>query len=89
MVMTGADDHNMVKSFRCLASLKPSERKTLQPIDQTASIEQSPGKQIFRTGLQIVVDDIRKKADLYDQVIKPFLVDKSNLDQAERITEAK
>jgi hypothetical protein len=86
--MTGADDHKMVKSFRSLASLKSSERKTLQSIDQTAGIEQSPGKQI-RTGLQIVVDDIRKKVDLHDQVIKPFLVDKSNLDQAERIAEAK
>jgi inositol transport system substrate-binding protein len=60
----------------------------LQPIDQTASIEQSPGKQI-RTGLQIVVDHIRKKAPLHDEVIKPFLVDKANLDQAERIAEAK
>jgi inositol transport system substrate-binding protein len=56
--------------------------------DQTATIEQSPGKQI-RTAMQIVVDHIRNKTPLHDQVIKPFLVDKSNLDQAERIAEAK
>jgi inositol transport system substrate-binding protein len=56
--------------------------------DQTATIEQTPGKQI-RTGLQIVVDNIRNKTPLHDAVIKPFLVDKSNLDQAERIAEAK
>jgi inositol transport system substrate-binding protein len=56
--------------------------------DQAATIEQSPGKQI-RTGMQVVVDYIRKKTPLHDEVIKPFLVDKTNLDQAERIAEAK
>jgi inositol transport system substrate-binding protein len=56
--------------------------------DQTATIEQSPGKQV-RTALQIIVDHVRKKTPLHDEVIKPFLVDKTNLDQAERIAEAK
>jgi inositol transport system substrate-binding protein len=56
--------------------------------DQTATIEQSPGKQV-RTALQIIVDHVRKKNPLHDEVVKPFLVDKSNLDQAERIAEAK
>jgi inositol transport system substrate-binding protein len=56
--------------------------------DQTATIEQSPGKQV-RTALEIIVDHIRKKTPLHDEVIKPFLVDKTNLDQAERIAEAK
>jgi inositol transport system substrate-binding protein len=56
--------------------------------DQTATIEQSPGKQI-RTATEIIVDHIRKKTLLYDEVIKPFLVDKANLDKAERIGEAK
>jgi hypothetical protein len=46
----------------------------LQPINQTASIAQSLGKQI-RTGLQIVVDHIRKKTPLRDEAIKSFLVD--------------
>jgi inositol transport system substrate-binding protein len=56
--------------------------------DQTATIEQSPGKQI-RTAMEIIVDHLRKKIPLHDEVIKPFLVDKSNLDKAERISEAK
>ena len=56
--------------------------------DQTATIEQSPGKQV-RTALEIIVDHIRKKTPLHDEVIKPFLVDQSNLDKAERIAEAK
>ncbi len=34
-------------------------------------------------------DHIRKKGPLHDEVIKPFLVDKSNLDQAKRIADAK
>jgi hypothetical protein len=46
----------------------------LQPIDQTARIAQSSGKQI-RPGLQIVVDHIRKKAPLHNEAIKSFLVD--------------
>jgi inositol transport system substrate-binding protein len=74
--------------FGCLSSLKPPERKTLQPIDQTATIEQSPGKQV-RTALEVIVDHIRNKSPLHDEVIKPFLVDQSNLDKAERIAEAK
>ena len=56
--------------------------------DQTATIKQSPGKQI-RTAMGIIVDHIRKKTPLHDQVIKPFLVDKTDLDKAERIGEAK
>ena len=56
--------------------------------DQTATIEQSPGKQV-RTALEIIVDHIRNKAPLHPEVIKPFLVDQSNLDTAERIAEAK
>jgi hypothetical protein len=35
------------------------------------------------------VDHIRKKTPLHDEVIKPFLVDKTNLDKAGRIGEAK
>jgi hypothetical protein len=61
----------------CLA--KPPESETLPSIDQTASVVQSPGEQI-RTGLQIVVDHIRKKTPLHDEGIKPFPVDKTNLD---------
>ena len=56
--------------------------------DQTATIEQSPGKQV-RTALQIIVDHVRKKTPLHDEVIKPFLVDKTNLDQAEPLAEPK
>jgi inositol transport system substrate-binding protein len=56
--------------------------------DQTATIEQSPGKQV-RTALQIIVEHVRNKTPLHDEVIKPFLVEKTNLDQAERIAEAK
>ena len=56
--------------------------------DQTATIEQSPGKQI-RTAMEIIADHIRKKTPLHDEAIKPFLVDKTNLDKAERIGEAK
>jgi inositol transport system substrate-binding protein len=56
--------------------------------DQTATIEQSPGKQI-RTALQIILDHIRNKTPLHDEAIKPFLVDQSNLDKGERIAEAK
>ena len=54
----------------------------------TATIEQSPGKQVS-TAMEIVVDFIRNKTPMHDEVIKPFLVDKENLDQAERIGEAK
>ena len=56
--------------------------------DQTATIEQSPGKQI-RTAMEIIADHILKKTPLHDEAIKPFLVDKTNLDKAERIGEAK
>jgi inositol transport system substrate-binding protein len=56
--------------------------------DQTATIEQSPGKQV-RTALQVIVDHIRNKSPLHDEVLKPFIVDQSNLDKAERIAEAK
>jgi inositol transport system substrate-binding protein len=54
----------------------------------TATIEQSPGKQVS-TAMEIVVDFLRNKTPMHDEVIKPFLVDKENLDQAERIGEAK
>ncbi len=56
--------------------------------DQTATIEQTPGKQI-RTALEIIVDHLRNKTPLHDEVIKPYVVDKENLDKAERIGEAK
>jgi len=56
--------------------------------DQTATVEQSPGKQI-RTALQVIVKHIREKSPLKDEVIKPFLVDQSDLGKAERIAEAK
>ena len=78
----------LLDRFGCPSSLKPPERKTSQPIDQTASIAQSPGQQV-RTALQIIVDHVRNKTPLHDEVIKPFLVDKTNLDQAERIAAAK
>ena len=54
----------------------------------TATIEQSPGKQV-RTAMGIVLDYLRNKTPMHDEVIKPFLVDKENLDQAERIGQAK
>jgi inositol transport system substrate-binding protein len=54
----------------------------------TATIEQSPGKQISRA-MEIVVDFLRNKTPMHDEIIKPFLVDKENLDKAERIGEAK
>ena len=43
----------------------------------------------FEPPSKIIVDHLRKKSPLHDESIKPFLVDKSNLDQAERIAEAK
>jgi xylulokinase len=43
-----------------------------------------------QTGIsKVIVDHIRKNSPLQDEVVKPFLVDKSNLDKAERIAEAK
>jgi hypothetical protein len=59
----------------------------LQPINQTASIAQSSGKQI-RPGLQIVLDHIRKKTHLHDEAIKSFLVDNLISTQPTRNTPA-
>ena len=53
-----------------------------------ATIEQSPGKQVSMA-MEIVVDFLRNKTPMHDEVIEPFLVDKENLDKAERIGEAK
>ncbi|MBV8970422.1 MAG: substrate-binding domain-containing protein [Verrucomicrobia bacterium] len=53
-----------------------------------ATIEQSPGKQVSMA-MEIVIDFLRNKTPMHDEVIEPFLVDKENLDKAERIGEAK
>jgi hypothetical protein len=59
-----------------------------KPIDQTTHHRTESG-QTGPTALQIIVGHVRNKTPLHDGVIKPFLVDKTNLDQAERIAEAK
>jgi inositol transport system substrate-binding protein len=66
----------------------PEALASIRAGDMAATIEQSPGKQV-RTAMEIIVKHLRDKTPMHDEVIKPFTVDKTNLDQAERIGEAK
>ena len=65
--------------------------ETLQAIrngEMTATVEQSPGKQV-RTAMEELVGYLRDKTPMQSVSISPFIVDSSNLEKAERIDEAK
>jgi inositol transport system substrate-binding protein len=54
----------------------------------SATVEQSPGKQV-RTALDELADQIRNKKPMESVSIPPFVVDNASLEKAERIDEAK
>ncbi len=66
----------------------PEALRAIRAGDMSATVEQSPGKQV-RTALNELADYLRKKTPMQDVSIQPFVVDASNLDKAERIDEAK
>lgn len=66
----------------------PDALRAVRDGGMAATVEQSPGKQV-RTAMQELVDHLRNKTEMKAASIQPFVVDKENLDKAERIDEAK
>ncbi|MBV9489963.1 MAG: substrate-binding domain-containing protein [Verrucomicrobia bacterium] len=66
----------------------PEALRAIRNGDMSATVEQSPGKQV-RTALDELADYMRGKKPMQDVSIPPFVVDDANLDKAERIAEAK
>lgn len=66
----------------------PEALRAIRKGGMSATVEQSPGKQV-RTALDELADYIRDKKPMQSVSIPPFVVDEANLDKAERIDEAK
>ena len=66
----------------------PEALREIRNGGMSATVEQSPGKQV-RTALDELADYLRTKKPMQSVSIAPFVVDTANLDKAERIDEAK
>lgn len=66
----------------------PDALKKVRDGEMAATVEQSPGRQI-RTALQVLVGNIRNKAQIQSVGIEPILITQSNLAQAARFSQVK
>lgn len=66
----------------------PEALKMVRNGDMAATVEQSPSRQI-RTALDQLVARIRRREPLVGAMIKPVLITRENLNEAERIAEAR